>query len=61
MVNRRDEFLGILPINALLVSDPTLMVRDVMRTETEVLSPLAPLMKWPDVSTHGPGQRPGRG
>ena len=42
VVNRRDEFLGILPINALLVSDPTLMVRDVMRTETEVLSPLAP-------------------
>ena len=42
VVNRRDEFLGILPINALLVSDPSLVVRDVMRTETEVLNPHTP-------------------
>lgn len=39
VVNRRDEFLGILPINALLVADPSLVVRDVMRTECEVLNP----------------------
>ena len=39
VVNRRDEFIGILPINALLISDPSLMVREVMRTETEVLNP----------------------
>ena len=42
VVNRRDEFIGILPINALLVSDPSLMVRDIMRTETEVLNPNTP-------------------
>ncbi len=39
VVNRRDEFIGILPLNVLLTSDSSLMVGDVMRTETEVLSP----------------------
>ena len=39
VVNRRDEFIGILPLNILLTSDSGLLVRDVMRTETEVLRP----------------------
>ena len=33
VVNRSDRFLGILPLRALLVADPTAMVRDIMETD----------------------------
>jgi len=35
VVNRRDKFLGLLPIRKLLVSDPALTVREVMQTDVE--------------------------
>lgn len=35
VVNRRDEFIGLLPIAKLLVSDPGITVRDVMDTDIE--------------------------
>ncbi|NVK38716.1 MAG: magnesium transporter [Gammaproteobacteria bacterium] len=33
VVNRRDEFIGVLPINKILVSDPDTTVREVMNTD----------------------------
>ncbi|MGI9294431.1 MAG: magnesium transporter, partial [Pseudomonadales bacterium] len=35
VVNRRDTFLGLLPLRKILVSDPTITVREVMLTEVE--------------------------
>lgn len=35
VVNRRDEFIGQLPLTKILVSDPTVTVREVMDTEVE--------------------------
>lgn len=35
VVNRRDKFLGLLPLAKLLVSDPNLTVREVMATDVE--------------------------
>ena len=37
VVNRDDEFLGILPLRLLLVSDPNTTVRDVMNDEVEAI------------------------
>ncbi len=37
VVNRKDEFLGILPLNRLLVSDPNTIVSDVMRLDIEAI------------------------
>ena len=37
VVSREDKFLGILPLRALLVSDPNIMVRDVMRQDIEAI------------------------
>lgn len=37
VVNRQDEFLGILPLRELLVSDPATLVMDVMRTDIEAI------------------------
>lgn len=44
VVNTRDEFIGQLPISTLLVSDPSLTVREMMVTEAETISA--------DTSTH---------
>lgn len=35
VVNRRDEFIGLLPLRKLLVSDPNITVREVMQTDVE--------------------------
>jgi len=40
VVNRRDEFIGILPINKILVSDPDITVREVMSTEVTTITAL---------------------
>ena len=37
VVNASDEFIGVLPLSTLLVSDPSLTVREMMLTEAEVL------------------------
>ncbi len=37
VVNTSDEFVGLLPLSTLLVSDPSLTVREMMITETEAL------------------------
>ena len=37
VVNREDEFLGILPLREILVSDPNTSVRDVMHSEVEAI------------------------
>lgn len=37
VVNRNDEFLGILPLRSLLVSDPQTSVREVMNEEVEAI------------------------
>jgi len=37
VVNRKDEYLGLLPISTLLTSDPNLTVREVMVTETNAI------------------------
>ncbi len=37
VVNRDDEFLGILPLRKLLVSDPSTSVRDIMREDIEAI------------------------
>ncbi len=37
VVNRSNEFIGILPINKLLVSDPQQTVREVMSTEVHII------------------------
>ncbi len=37
VVNRQDEFQGILPIRELLVSDPATLVIDIMRTDIEAI------------------------
>lgn len=37
VVNRRDQFMGLLPLRKVLVSDPNLTVRDVMDTEVEAI------------------------
>ena len=37
VVNRNDEFLGILPLRALLVADPNTPVREVMREDIEAI------------------------
>lgn len=42
VVSRRDEFIGTLPINRLLVSDPSVTVREVMDTDSVVISALMP-------------------
>ena len=38
VVNRKDKFLGTLPINKLLVGDPTTTVREIMETETQTVA-----------------------
>lgn len=38
VVNRKDQFLGLLPLSKLLVSDPSLTVREVMQTGIEAIS-----------------------
>ncbi len=38
VVNRRDEFIGVLPINKILVSDPDTTVREVMNTDVITIS-----------------------
>ncbi len=38
VVNSRDEFIGILPLSTLLVSDPNLTVREMMVTETDTIA-----------------------
>jgi magnesium transporter len=35
VVNRRDEYIGLLPLRKLLVSDPSITVREVMATDVE--------------------------
>ncbi|TVU73936.1 magnesium transporter [Cobetia crustatorum] len=42
VVSRRDEFIGTLPINRLLVSDPSVTVREVMDTDSVVIAALMP-------------------
>ncbi|MDO6672707.1 magnesium transporter [Cobetia amphilecti] len=42
VVSRRDEFIGTLPINRLLVSDPGVTVREVMDTDSVVIPALMP-------------------
>ncbi|WP_404326063.1 magnesium transporter [Cobetia sp. UIB-001] len=42
VVSRRDEFIGALPINRLLVSDPSVTVREVMDTDSVVIPALMP-------------------
>ncbi len=37
VVNRKDEFIGILPLSKLLVSDPNLTVREIMLTDVEAI------------------------
>lgn len=37
VVNRNDEFLGILPLRRLLVSDPNVSVKDVMREDVQAI------------------------
>ena len=37
VVNRRDQFLGTLPLSILLTSDPNLTVREVMNTEVQAI------------------------
>jgi magnesium transporter len=37
VVNRRDEFIGQVPISKILISDPTTTVREIMQTEIEPL------------------------
>jgi magnesium transporter len=37
VVNRHDQLVGLLPIRKLLVSDPNITVREVMKTDIEVL------------------------
>ncbi len=44
VVNTRDEFIGLLPVSTLLVSDPSLTVREMMVTEAETIPA--------DTSTH---------
>jgi len=38
VVNRNDEFLGILPLRTLLVADPNTTVREIMREDIEAIS-----------------------
>ena len=38
VVNKKDEYLGMLPLSLLLTSDPTLTVRDVMLTDRDAIS-----------------------
>jgi len=38
VVNRQDQFLGLLPINKLLTSDPSVTVREVMLTDVEAIA-----------------------
>lgn len=38
VVNRQDQFLGLLPISKLLTSDPSITVREVMITDEEAIS-----------------------
>jgi len=38
VVNRRDEFIGLLPLTKLLTSDPGVTVREVMRTDFEAIA-----------------------
>lgn len=38
VVNRKDEFLGLLPLRRVLVSDPGMTVRELMQTGTEAIS-----------------------
>ncbi|WP_420588436.1 magnesium transporter [Bacterioplanoides sp.] len=37
VVNRQNEFIGVLPINKLLVSDPNQTVREVMNTDSKII------------------------
>ena len=37
VVNRNDEFLGILPLRKLLVSDPNITVREIMLTDVQAI------------------------
>jgi len=37
VVNRRDEFVGVLPLRRVLVSDPSTTVREIMNTEVEAI------------------------
>ncbi len=37
VVNRRDEFVGLLPVSKLLTSDPDFTVREVMNTDAEAI------------------------
>lgn len=37
VVNRKDEFIGILPVSKILVSDPNNTVREIMRTDIEAI------------------------
>ena len=37
VVNRRDEFIGQVPISKILISDPTTTIREIMETEVEPL------------------------
>ena len=37
VVNRQNEFIGVLPINKLLVSDPQQTVREVMNTDSRII------------------------
>ncbi len=37
VVNRRDEFLGVLPLRKVLVSDPSITVREIMNTDVEAI------------------------
>lgn len=38
VVNRLDEFLGVLPLTRILISDPEMTVREAMRTDIEPIS-----------------------
>lgn len=38
VVNRKDEFLGLLPLSRLLTTDPSVTVREVMTTDVEPIS-----------------------
>ena len=42
VVNAKDEFIGLLPVTTLLVSDPGMTVREAMSTEMEPIAALMP-------------------
>ncbi|WP_163835221.1 magnesium transporter [Spartinivicinus ruber] len=42
VVNRQDAFIGVLPINKLLTTNPSITVREVMNTDIEAINAMTP-------------------